>query len=132
MMSVSNQKGNELENAVRKRRWRSTEERRAIAEASLKTGTSIREVAERYGVHPSQVGKWRRLYRKGGLGSTSATAMLAVRVTDEVQPDHTNGSSKSKVNGRGMIHIEFARARVSIEGMVDAATLQAVLASLAG
>jgi transposase-like protein len=83
-------------------------------------------------VHPSQVGKWGRLYRKGGLGSRSGTAMLAVRVTDEAQPDHTNRSSKSKVNGRGMIHIEFAKARVSIEGMVDAATLQAVLASLAG
>jgi hypothetical protein len=58
--------------------------------------------------------------------------MLAVRVTDDGQPDQTSRSSKSKVNGRGMIHIEFARARVSIEGMVDAATLQAVLASLAG
>jgi hypothetical protein len=55
-----------------------------------------------------------------------------VRVTDDVQPDQTSRSSKSKVNGRGLIHIEFARARVSIEGMVDAATLQAVLASLAG
>lgn len=125
-MSVSNQKGNESERVVRKRRWRSAEERRAIAEASLKAGTSVREVAERYGVHPSQVGKWRRQYRKGGLEGTPAPAMLAVRVTDDVQPD------QSKVNGRGLIHIEFARARVSIEGMVDAATLQAVLASLAG
>jgi transposase len=128
-MSVSNQRGSESENAIKKRRWRSAEERRAIAEASLKAGTSVREVAERYGVHPSQVGKWRRQYRKGSL--ESAPAMLAVRVTDDVQPDHTSGSSKSRVNGRGMIHIEFARARVSIEGMVDAATLQAVLASLA-
>jgi transposase len=132
MMSVSNQKGNASEREVRKRRWRSAEERRAIAEASLKAGTSVREVAERYGVHPSQVGKWRREYGKGGLEGTPAAAMLAVRVTDDVQPDQTSRSSKSKVNGRGLIHIEFARARVSIEGMVDAATLQAVLASLAG
>lgn len=129
-MSGSNQKGNESENVVRKRRWRSSEERRAIAEASLKPGSSLREVAEEYGVHPSQVGKWRRLYRKGALGSTAA--MLAVRVTDDVQAGHPSRSSKSKVNGHGMIHIEFARARVSIEGMVDAATLRAVLASLAG
>ena len=89
-------------------------------------------MAEQYGVHPSQVGKWRRLYRKGALENTPAPAMLAVRVTDEVQADHMSRSSKSKVNGRGLIHIELARARVSIEGMVDAATLQAVLASLAG
>jgi transposase-like protein len=132
-MGVSNQKGNEPESVVKKRRWRSAEERRAIAEASLQAGTSAREVAERYGVHPSQVGKWRRQYRKGGLeGSTPAPAMLAVGVADDVQPDQTSRSSKSKVNGRGLIHIEFARARVSIEGIVDAATLQAVLASLAG
>ena len=46
-MSVSNEKGNESESVVRKRRWRSAEEKRAIAEASLKAGTSVREVAER-------------------------------------------------------------------------------------
>jgi transposase-like protein len=106
--------------------------RRTIAEASLRPGTSARKVAEQYGVHPSQVGKWRRLYRKGGLESMPAPGMLAVCVTDDVQPDQTSRSLKSKVNGHGMIHIEFARARVSIEGIVDAATLQAVLVSLAG
>ena len=131
-MSVSNQKGDELGSAGRKRRWRSAEERRTIAEASLQPGTSAREVAERYGVHPSQIGKWRRLYRKGGLESTPAPGMLAVRVTDDFQADQTSRSLKSKVNGLGMIHIEFARARVSIEGIVDAAVLQVVLAGLAG
>ena len=131
-MSVSNQKGNELENAVKKRHWRSAEERRTIAEASLKPGISVKEVAEEYGVHPSQIGKWRRLYRKGSLGSTSAPALLAVRVTEDVQPDQRSRPSKSKVNGHGMIYIELARARVSIEGVVDAVTLQTVLASLAG
>jgi transposase len=132
MMSVSNQKGNELENAVKKRHWRSAEERRVIAEASLKPGIAVREVAEEYGVRPSQIGKWRRLYREGSLGGTPAPAMLAVHVTEDVQPDHRSRPSKSKVNGHGMIHIELARARVSIEGVVDAATLQTVLASLAG
>jgi transposase len=131
-MSGSIQKAHESEDAITKRRRRSAEERRAIAEASLKPGTSVREVAEEYGVHPGQVGKWRRLYRKGSLGNTPAPAMLAVRVTDDVQPDHASRSSKSKVNGHGMIHIEFARARVSIEGVVDATTLRTVLVSLAG
>jgi transposase len=132
MMNVSNQKGNELENPAKKRHWRSAEERRAIAEASLKPGISVREVADEYGVHPSQIGKWRRLYRRGSLGSAPAPAMLAVRVTEDAQPGHRSRPSKSKVNGHGMIHIELARARVSIEGMVDAATLQTVLASLVG
>jgi hypothetical protein len=60
-----------------------------------------------------------------------APAILAVRVTEDIQADHTSRSSKSKANGHGMIHIEFARARVSIEGMVDVTTLRAVLVSLA-
>ena len=114
------------------RRRRSVEERREIAEASLKPGVSVREVAQAYGVHPRQIGRWRRLYRSGCLGNTPAPAILAVRVTDDEQADHTNDSSKSKVNGHGMIHVEFARARVSIEGRADAGMVRAVLECLAG
>ena len=47
-MSVSNQKGNESEHLVRKRRWRSAEERREIAEASLEARDYVRDVAEAY------------------------------------------------------------------------------------
>jgi len=72
-MSSLSQKGNGSEQRVApKRRRRSVEEKCAIAEASLKPGTSVREVAEAYGVHPSQVGKWRRLYRSEAVDDTPA------------------------------------------------------------
>src|SRR3954462_13893170 len=51
-----------LDGAERKpeprRRRRSIKERREIAEASLKPGTSVRDVAQAYEVHPSQIGKF--------------------------------------------------------------------------
>jgi hypothetical protein len=43
-----------------------------------------------------------------------------------------NSASKSKANQHGIIHIEFASARVSIEGTADGTTLRAVLECLAG
>ncbi len=81
-----------------KRRRRSAEEKHEIAEASLKPGASVRKVAEAYGVHPSQVGKWRRLYRSGSLRKAQPPALLAVRVTDNAQQNETSRASKSKAN----------------------------------
>ena len=133
MSGSSNQKGESVERKreVRRRR-RSVDEKRQIAEASLQPGASVGEVAEAYGVHPSQVGKWRRAYRSGLLGSASAPALLAVRVADTVKQDETSQRSKEKGKRAGIIHIDFARARVSIEGTADAGTVRAVLECLAG
>jgi hypothetical protein len=73
-MGSSNQQGNgsEQKREAKKRR-RSAEEKREIAEASLQPGASAREVAQAYGVHPSQIGSWRRWYRSGLVGDTSAS-----------------------------------------------------------
>jgi transposase len=133
MSSSSNQKGEAVDrkDEVRRRR-RSVEEKRQIVEASLRPGASVAEVAQAHGVHPSQVGKWRRLYRSGLLGKASAPPLLAVRVADAVELDETSHASKQKGKRTGSIHIEFARARVSIDGSADAATIRAVLESLAG
>ena len=132
-MSNSNQKSNgpEQEAAIRRRR-RSVEEKREIAEASLKAGASVRAVAEAYGVHPSQVGKWWRMYRGGNLRKTPVPALLAVRVTEDAPKDQMSRASQSKGTQNGIIHIEFASARVSIEGVADGTTLRAVLECLAG
>ena len=98
----------------------------------MQRGASVAEVARAYGVHPSQVGKWRRLYRSGVLSNEPAPPLLAVRVADTVELDETSHASKQKGKQSGFIHIEFARARVSIEGSADAATVRAVLECLAG
>jgi len=73
MSSSSNQQGEAVERKDEvKRRRRSIEEKRQIAEASLKTGASVADVALASGVHPSQVGKRRRLYRSGLLRNVLA------------------------------------------------------------
>ena len=131
-MSNASQKldGTERKPEPRRRR-KSIKERREIAEASLKPGTTVRDVAEAYEVHPSQIGKWRRLYRNGQLGNAAAPAMLAVRIAEE-EPKKRSRASNLQRNQAGAIYIEFARARVSIEGRADAAMVGVVLECLAG
>lgn len=115
----------------RKRGQRSLDEKRAIVEESLQPGASVQQVAQVHGVHSSLVFKWRRLYRNGLLGNTPAATLLPVQVREEVKHDHVRPSSQREVHPRGSISIEFARARVNIEGIADAATVRAVLECLA-
>ena len=132
-MSSASQKMEPTERKPEPRRRRRTiKERREIAEASLKPGSTVREVAEAYEVHPSQIGKWRRLYRHGQLGNGAAPPMLAVHIAAEEKANKRSRASNLQRNQAGAIHIEFARARVSIEGGADAAMVRAVLESLAG
>ena len=132
-MSSASQKadGAERKPAARRRR-RTIKERHEIARASLKPGATVRDVAEAYEVHPSQIRKWRRLYRNGQLGTAATPAMLAVRIAEGVEPEKSSRGSKPERNQNGAIHIEFARARVSIEERADAAMVRAVLEYLAG
>jgi transposase len=132
-MSSASQKADGAERKPGPRRRRRTiKERREIAEASLKPGTRVRDVAQAYEVHPSQIGRWRRLYRNGQLGNAPAPAMLAVHIAEDVEPKKRSRASNLQRNQAGAIRIEFARARVSIEGRADAAMVRAVLESLAG
>lgn len=111
MMGNSKQKSNGLEQeaAIRRRR-RSAEEKREIAEASLRPGASVRAVSEAYGVHPSQVGKWRRLYRGGSSRKIPVPALLAVRVTDDAPQRQMSRASELKAEQHGIIRIQFAVA----------------------
>jgi transposase len=130
-MGGSNQKNNGPEPGPElRRRRRSAQEKREIVEAAMQPGASVAEVAQTYGVHPSQVFKWRRAHRSGLLGKRAASALLPVRVTDSA--DEEQKHSNPDAIQHGTIHIEFARARVSIEGWADAATVRAVLECLAG
>jgi transposase len=113
-----------------RRRRRSAQEKREIAEASRQPGASVAEIAQSYGVHPSQVFKWRRAYRGELLEKKAPSALLRVRVTDSVEEEQVEVNTSSI--RQGTIHIQFARARVSIEGSADAATVRAVLECLAG
>jgi transposase len=106
-----------------KRRYRSKRERRQIVEESLQPGASVAVIARQYQVNANQVFQWRKLYREGRLDTTPATAELVpVRIADVVDV----GQPPAKLCS-GVIVVELGKARIRIEGAVDAENLRAVL-----
>ena len=110
-----------------KRRYRSKLERRQIVEETLQPGASVAVIARSHGVSANQVFHWRKLYGEGRLdGKPRATQLMPVSIT-EVSEEH-----RPAPLCLGAIQIELARARVRIEGAVDADTLRVVLEQLGG
>jgi transposase len=98
----------------RRRRWTSAEKERLVA-ASLEPGASVSAVAREAGMHAGQLYGWRRQLCAG-----APTGFAPLRIAPAAQTD------------TGTIEIEFATgARMRITGAVDAATVMAVVASLA-
>jgi transposase len=103
----------------RRRRWSSAEKHQLVA-ASLEPGASVSAVAREAGIHPGQLYGWRRQLRVA-----SQIGFAAVQIA----PD----TAQAGLSAPGMIEIEFATgARMRIAGAVDAATLTAAVAALAG
>jgi transposase len=108
---------------VSKRRYRSKQERRAVVEETLRPGASVAVIARRHGVNANQVFQWRKLYREGRLDVTPAASQLVpVRIAEVVSDERP----PAKVCA-GMIVVEVGRARIRIEGSVDADALRLVL-----
>lgn len=113
-----------------KKRRRTIQERREIVEETLLAGASVSRVARRHDVNANQVFYWRKLYREGRLGSSTASQLLPVKVAAE-RPAET-----VKVDGptlpSGTMEIRFPRGTLRIAGPVDVVALRAVLECLAG
>jgi len=119
--------------AVRRRRWRTVEEKRRIVEATLAPGTSVSQVARLHGVNSNQVFHWRRQYHAGDLTlpSDAPTNVLPVVVSDAPESREESTSDEPDKRHGGAIHVEFpGRALVSIESGVDPALASAVLERL--
>ena len=104
-----------------KRRYRSKQERRKIVEETLQPGASVAVIARQHGVNANQVFHWRKLYREGRLEAESPAAQL-VRVAEVVSGEPACG----KLYG-GVIVVEVGRARIRVEGTVDADNLRLIL-----
>ena len=114
----------------KRRRW-SEADRRQIVEETLAAGASVARVARSHGVNANQVFSWRKLYRRGLLGSAgllpvkiteSRTARSATTLEVPAAAEHRSGS--------GVIHITVGKAQIRIEGDVDRDTLRVVLKSV--
>jgi transposase len=106
-----------------KRLYRSKQERRRIVEETLEPGASVALIARCHGVNANQVFHWRKLYREGRLELEPAAApLLPVRITEAVSID----KSPAKLYA-GSIVVEVGRARIRVEGVVDAESLRVIL-----
>src|SRR5579862_5327855 len=102
-----------------KRRHRSKQERREIAEESLQPGASVAVIARSHGVNANQVFHWRKLLREGRLEvKPTPTQLMPVRIA-EVTEDKTRAAYRQT----GIIQIELGRVRIRVEGSADPETL---------
>jgi transposase len=107
---------------VLKRRYRSKQERRAAVEETLRPGASVAVIARRHGVNANQVFHWRKLYREGRLDVQPAAQLVPVRITEVVSDDRPAAKLCA-----GVIVVEVGRARIRVEGSVDADALRLIL-----
>src|SRR5256885_9488303 len=81
----------------RKRRFRSTQERRQIVEETLKPGASVSLVARAHDVNANQVFKWRKQYLNGGLEvEPNANTLLPVKISDSPRPVHAAPAASAR------------------------------------
>jgi transposase len=107
----------------RRRRWSQQDKERLVA-ASLEPGAMVSAIAREAGVHPTQLYRWRRQLC---VRPQVTPAFAAVRIASQAATGA--GSSTSP----GAIEIEFASgARLRITGALDAATVSAAVAAMAG
>ena len=117
---------------VRKRQYRSLEEKFRIVQDALAEGASVAGVARAHGVNANLVFNWCRLYRAGRLGG-GETKLLPVRVAaDSSTALPTSGHEPRSLptSGSGTIHIQLQHAQVRVEGSADPDILRVLLECL--
>jgi transposase len=113
-----------------KRRYRSTEEKRAIIEETLRPGASVAVVARAHQVNANQLFHWRKLYRAGLLNpETGGVRLLPVRVREDVEKGE-GAVVKREAAEVGTIEVSLARSQVRIVGQASAELVCAILECL--
>jgi transposase len=93
----------------------------------MQPGASVAVIARRHDVNANQIFYWRKLYREGRLDAQSAAAQLVpVRIAEVV-----SGEQPPATLYGGVIVVEVGRARIRVEGAVNADNLRLVLERVA-
>jgi transposase len=93
-----------------------------VVEETLRPGASVAVIARRHGVNANQVFHWRKLYREGRLDVEPAAHLVPVRIAEVVNDDRPTAKLCA-----GVIVVEVGRARIRVEGSVDADALRLIL-----
>lgn len=98
-------------------RW-TAQQRQRIVRASLVTGASINEVAERFKVRPNLLSSWRRRHAEARAASKR-----------KIKPARFAAVRVHAVPVDGTIEIDLANRLVRVRGIVDVGMLREVLAA---
>ncbi|UVK49931.1 transposase (plasmid) [Mesorhizobium sp. AR02] len=114
---------------VRQRRLWSCTEKRGLVDLASAAGSSVTEVAEAFGVAPSQLYAWRKQMAGGELDADRAMATFArIEVNDLPGVERPVADCPDQA---GRIVVAFPNgARLRIDGTVDPTALRIVLAEL--
>ena len=117
----------EIITVERRRRWSLSDKQQIVAE-TLKPGASVSAIAQRYGMHPSQLFAWRKAARDGRLVEDRSIEFAPVIIAAE-QPDRVALPPRSTAvapPGRMEIVLDNGR-RLIVDGSVKAAALARVI-----
>ena len=118
---------------MRRRKFRSIEQKRQMVQETLEPGASVAVIARRHGVNAKQLFSWRRQYKRGVLELVNASnaeepVLVPVTVREIDAPQNHAIAVASESENAGRIDIEFSGGRrVSVWGRADPETLCAVL-----
>ncbi|UVC13362.1 IS66-like element accessory protein TnpA [Mesorhizobium onobrychidis] len=114
---------------VRQRRLWTCTEKRALVDLASAAGSSVTEVAEAFGVAPSQLYAWRKQMAGGELDADQAIATFArIEVSDLPGVERPVADCPDPAGG---IVVAFpSGTRLRIDGSVDPTALRIVLAEL--
>src|SRR5258708_17153289 len=118
----------EVVDTGRRRRWSEDEKLKIVLE-SLQAPRQVAATARRYGISRSLLLRWRQSFRPE---PNDAAEQRAGFVPARVAPGAGPRTGPAGPAGSGAVEIEVAGAPMRITGSVDAATLTAVVAAMAG
>jgi transposase len=115
---------------VRRRRWTADEKARILIE-SLAPGARISDVARRHNLNRGLLQAWRRQAMGAKPLSEAAAAFVPICCSDDAASTPAALPTRKEPSAPpGVIEIELGRARVRVQGTVDADALRLVLGHL--
>ena len=102
----------EVITSVRRRRRWSTADKKAIVQEAERPGMSISAVARKYGIHPNQVFRWRKLVDEGALSAVGADE--GVVPASEVKELKKQIRELKRLLGRKTMEVDILKEAVRI------------------
>ena len=115
----------EIITVERRRRWSLSEKQELVAE-TLTPGASVSAVAQRHGLHPSQLFVWRKAARDGRLVEDGSVEFAPVVIASSLPERVALPLADAPSSGRMEIVLDNGR-RVIVDASVRAAALARVI-----